>query len=81
MSARSAVARANPDGYTLLMSGSPTHSVGPHLFKNLTYDPMRDVPPVAMVGIAPNLLVVNASLAGEVGGRSCQVGARASPDT
>src|SRR5262245_46413115 len=28
------VARANPDGYTLLMSGSPTHSVGPHLFKN-----------------------------------------------
>ena len=57
----SAVARANPDGYTLLMSGSPTHSVGPHLFKNLSYDPMRDVPPIAMVAIAPNLLVVNAS--------------------
>src|SRR4051794_30618065 len=31
------VARANPDGYTLLMSGSPTHSVGPHLFKDLPY--------------------------------------------
>jgi tripartite-type tricarboxylate transporter receptor subunit TctC len=57
-----AVARAKPDGYTLLMSGSPTHSVGPHMFKNLSYDPMRDVPPVAMVAIAPNLLVVNASL-------------------
>jgi tripartite-type tricarboxylate transporter receptor subunit TctC len=57
----SSVARANPDGYTLLMSGSPTHSVGPHLFKNLTYDPMRDVPPVAMLAVAPNLLVVNAS--------------------
>jgi tripartite-type tricarboxylate transporter receptor subunit TctC len=56
------VARAEPDGYTLLMSGSPTHSVGPHLFKNLTYDPMRDVPPVAMIAVAPNLLVVNASL-------------------
>jgi tripartite-type tricarboxylate transporter receptor subunit TctC len=56
------VARAEPDGYTLLMSGSPTHSVGPHLFKNLTYDPMRDVPPVAMVAVAPNLLVVNAAL-------------------
>ena len=55
------VARANPDGYTLLMSGSPTHSVGPHLFKDLPYNPMRDVPPVAMVAIAPNLLVVNAS--------------------
>jgi tripartite-type tricarboxylate transporter receptor subunit TctC len=57
-----AVARANPDGYTFLMSGSPTHSVGPYLFKNLTYDPMRDVPPVAMIAIAPNLLVVNADL-------------------
>jgi tripartite-type tricarboxylate transporter receptor subunit TctC len=57
-----AVARANPDGYTLLMSGSPTHSVAPHLFKNLPYDPMRDAPPVAMIAVAPNLLVVNPSL-------------------
>jgi len=56
------VARAQPDGYTLLMSGSPTHSVGPHLFKRLSYEPMRDVPPVAMVAIAPNLLVTNSSL-------------------
>ena len=55
------VARASADGYTLLMSGSPTHSVGPHLFKNLAYDPMRDIPPIAMVAAAPNLLVVNAS--------------------
>ncbi len=57
-----AVARANPDGYTLLMSGSPTHSVAPHLFKNLPYEPMRDAPPVAMIAVAPNLLVVNPSL-------------------
>ncbi len=56
------VARAEPDGYTLLMSGSPTHSVGPHLFKNLSYDPMRDVPPVALIAVAPNLLVTNSSL-------------------
>lgn len=56
------VARSPADGYTLLLSGSPTHSVGPHLFKNLTYDPMRDVPPVAMLAVAPNLLVVNSSL-------------------
>ena len=56
------VARSAADGYTLLMSGQPTHSVGPHLFKHLTYDPMRDVPPVAMIAVAPNLLVVNASL-------------------
>jgi tripartite-type tricarboxylate transporter receptor subunit TctC len=58
----STVARAAPDGYTLLMSGSPTHSVGPHLFKNLSYDPMKDVPPVAMIAMAPNLLVVNSEL-------------------
>ena len=57
-----AVARAAPDGYTFLMAGSPTHSVGPYLFKNLSYDPMRDVPPVAMVAVAPNLLVVKSSL-------------------
>jgi tripartite-type tricarboxylate transporter receptor subunit TctC len=44
------------------VSGQPTHSVGPHLFKHLTYDPMRDVPPVGMIAVAPNLLVVNASL-------------------
>lgn len=55
------VARANPDGYTLLISGQPTHSVGPYLFKSLPYDPMRDVPPVAMIAVAPNLLVVNAA--------------------
>lgn len=58
----SAVAHSVPDGYTLLMSGAPTHSVGPHLFKRLNYEPMRDVPPVAMAAAAPNLLVVNASL-------------------
>jgi tripartite-type tricarboxylate transporter receptor subunit TctC len=57
-----AVARANPDGYTLLISGSPTHSVGPYLYKDLSYDPMRDLPPVAMLAVAPNLLVVNSSI-------------------
>ena len=56
------VARANPDGYTLLMSGSPTHSVGPYLYKDLSYDPMRDLPPVAMIAVAQNLLVVNSAL-------------------
>lgn len=55
------VARSPADGYTLLMSGAPTHSAGPHLFKDLKYDPMRDVPPVAMLAAAPNLLVVNNS--------------------
>ena len=33
-----------------------------YLYKDLSYDPMRDVPPVAMLAVAPNLLVVNSSL-------------------
>lgn len=56
------VARSDPDGYTLLLSGSPTHSVGPHLFKKLNYEPMKDVPPVAMIAAGTNLLVVKPSL-------------------
>ncbi len=58
-----AVARAAPDGYTLLLSGSPTHAVNPHLYKNLPYDPLRDFAPIALIGTAPNLLVVNPALA------------------
>lgn len=55
------VARAPADGYTLLLSGSPTHAIGPHLYK-LSFDPMRDIPPVAMLAVAPNLLTVNPAL-------------------
>lgn len=61
MLAAEAVARAAPDGYTFLLSGLPTHSVGPHLYKDLKFDPNRDVPLVAMVAVAPNVLVVNAN--------------------
>lgn len=57
-----AVVRAPADGYTLLLSGSPTHAVNPHLYKNLSYDPLRDTTPIALIGTAPNLLVVNPAL-------------------
>lgn len=56
-----AVARATPDGYMWLVSGSPTHSVGPHLTRNLSYDPVRDVPPAVMLGSSPNLLIVSSA--------------------
>lgn len=56
------VVRTVPDGYTLLVSGSPTHAVNPHLFKNLTYDPIADMTAIALLGTAPNLLVVNPAL-------------------
>lgn len=56
------VVRAPGDGYTLLISGSPTIAVNPHLYKNLPYDPITDMAPVALIATAPNLLVVNPSL-------------------
>jgi tripartite-type tricarboxylate transporter receptor subunit TctC len=43
------VARAAPDGYTLLLSGSTSFSVNPALRKKLPYDPARDLSPVAIV--------------------------------
>ena len=56
------VVRAPADGYTLLMGGSPTHSVNPHLYKSLSYDPITDTTPIALIATAPNLLVVNPAL-------------------
>lgn len=56
------VVRAPADGYTLVMSGSPTHVVNPHLYKNLSYEPLRDTTPIALIATAPNLLVVTPSL-------------------
>lgn len=53
------VVRAPNDGYTLLISGSPTHAVNPHLYKSLAYDPIVDTAAIALIATAPNLLVVN----------------------
>ncbi|MGV3633819.1 MAG: Bug family tripartite tricarboxylate transporter substrate binding protein [Pseudorhodoplanes sp.] len=56
-----AVAKAAPDGYTLLM-GTPSIAVNPALFATMTYDWERELIPIAMVGYLPNLLVVNPDL-------------------
>ena len=47
------VAKAAPDGYTILAHGS-AHTIAPALYKNLPYDPSRDFVAVAPVGISPN---------------------------
>jgi len=57
-----AVARAAPDGYTLLGGTSGTHAINVSLYKNLPYDPIKDFEPVAVVGTLPNVLVVNPNL-------------------
>ncbi len=55
------VARAAPDGYTLLMvSGS--HVVNPHIYKSLPYDTLKDFSPITLVVDVPSLLVANPSV-------------------
>src|SRR5512134_761689 len=51
-------AKSAPDGYTLLMATSSTHSIGPMLQK-LPYDPLKDFAPITHVANVPNVLVVS----------------------
>lgn len=56
------VARAAPDGYTLLMGTIGTHSINVSVYPNLNYDPIADFTPIIQFGTAPNVLVVPPSL-------------------
>jgi len=56
------VARAAPDGYTLVISDRSALAVAPHLYKSVAYDPVRDFAPVTLVALAPTLLVANPSV-------------------
>jgi tripartite-type tricarboxylate transporter receptor subunit TctC len=53
-----AIARAAPDGYTLMISTISTHSANAHLYNNLGYDPIKDFTPVALIARAPSGMVV-----------------------
>lgn len=55
------VAKSAPDGYTLLIATTSTHSIGPTLQK-LPYDPIRDFAPITHVANVPNVLVVSPTL-------------------
>lgn len=52
------VAKAAPDGYTVLVTTGTTHSANPNLFKRLPYDPVRDFAPVSSLIIASFVMVV-----------------------
>jgi len=56
------VARAKPDGYTLLLGTSTTHAAAPSLFKKLPYRPIEDFAPVGRVGAVVFALAVRADL-------------------
>lgn len=57
-----AVARANPDGHTLLMGHIGTQAIHPALYSKLPYDPVKDFAPISLLSISPNLLLVHPSL-------------------
>ena len=56
------VARAKPDGLTLLVGGASVNTINPGVYKNLPYDPERDLLPVARIGVLPFMMLVNTDL-------------------
>jgi tripartite-type tricarboxylate transporter receptor subunit TctC len=55
------VARAKPDGYTLLLAPS-THAINASLYKKLTFDSVKDFAAVTLIGESPNIVAVNTNL-------------------
>jgi tripartite-type tricarboxylate transporter receptor subunit TctC len=55
------VAKAAPDGYTILGGTISSHAINVSLYPNMPYDPIKSFQPVALIGTLPNVLVVNAS--------------------
>lgn len=56
------VARAEPDGYTILMGTVATHALNPLILKSTPYDAEKDFAPISLLVIVPNVLVVNPEL-------------------
>jgi tripartite-type tricarboxylate transporter receptor subunit TctC len=53
------VAKAAPDGYTLVLGTVGTHSINGALYKNMPYDMVKDFAPVSLLASTPNILVIN----------------------
>ena len=60
------VARADPDGYTLLMGTVGTHGINRALYPKLAFDPIKDFVPITMVAAVPNVLEMNADKAAKL---------------
>ena len=52
-------AQATPDGYTIFVGTPSTHGTNKAVLANLSYDPIRDFSPIALIGTSPFLLIVN----------------------
>ena len=57
------VARAKPDGYTLLLGTSSSHAINPTAMDNPPYDPVKDFAPIAVIGIVPMSIAVHPNVA------------------
>ncbi|KRB49076.1 hypothetical protein ASE04_17980 [Rhizobium sp. Root708] len=57
-----AAAKAEPDGYTMVLAAASAFSINPHLRKSLAYDPVKSFEPVCRIGGSPSVLVANPSL-------------------
>jgi tripartite-type tricarboxylate transporter receptor subunit TctC len=60
--AAAAVAKAEPDGYTLMQNTITTHGIGPHLYAKLPYDSYKDFAPITMLADLPLIMAVNANV-------------------
>ena len=60
--AATVAAQSAADGYTLFMTTNSTHSANPHLYKKLSYDPIKDFEPIARIGTLAFMLVVHPDL-------------------
>jgi tripartite-type tricarboxylate transporter receptor subunit TctC len=57
-----AVAEADPDGYTVVLSSLSAYAIGPRLVKTPPYDPIKDFTPIGTVALSPTILTVNTEL-------------------
>jgi tripartite-type tricarboxylate transporter receptor subunit TctC len=61
------VAKAAPDGLTLVMGAVATHAINPWLYSKMPYDAVRDFTPITLVAQVPNVLVMNTETATKLG--------------
>jgi len=62
-----AIAKAAPDGTTIVMGAVATHAINPWLYSKMPYDALRDFTPITLVAQVPNVLVMNAEAAQRLG--------------
>jgi tripartite-type tricarboxylate transporter receptor subunit TctC len=56
------VAKSDPDGYALIIGTTTTITVSPNLYRNLPYDPAKDLQPISRLAVVPSVLVVHPSV-------------------